>query len=85
VTEVSSWLFQHGMLLNPAKSEAMLIGSAAQRTAESAQTASVSVAGSLVPLSSNITIIGITFDTAMIFNQHVGNVCRSCNFQIRAL
>jgi len=31
VTEVSSWLLQHGMLRNPAKSEAMLIGSAAQR------------------------------------------------------
>jgi len=49
VTEVSSWLLQHGMLLNPAKSESMLIGSAAQRRkgvpSESAQTASVSVAG----------------------------------------
>ena len=45
----------------------------------------VSVAGTVIAPSNKVKIIGITLDSALNFDQHINEVCRSCNFHFRAL
>jgi len=34
---------------------------------------------------SNVQSLGVTIDDTLSFNEHVDNVCKSCNFHILAL
>jgi hypothetical protein len=45
----------------------------------------VSVAGSLLPVSRQVKSLGVTQDTQVLFETHVSNVVRACNYHSRAL
>ena len=49
------------------------------------QLSSVDVAGSAVPLADSVKLLGVTLDRHLTFTKHVQNICRSCNYHIRAL
>jgi fibrillarin-like rRNA methylase len=72
------------MLLNPDKSEVLLI--ARKSNAQSfAGGSGVSVAGSDITFSVNLKSLGVTLDQNLSFNNHVQNIVKASNFHIRAL
>jgi hypothetical protein len=81
---VRDWFTENGMLLNPDKSEVLLVAS--QRNAKKvAQNPGVSVAGSNIAYSAKLKSLGVTLDQSLTFDDHVQNVVRTSNFHIRAL
>ena len=46
---------------------------------------SVDVAGYVIPLSSQVKILGVTLDSHLTFDKHVVDICKACCFHMRAL
>ena len=78
------WFCANGMALNPDKSEAILLGTR-QRAHSYSNLATVNVAGSQIPLTDHIKILGVTLDKNLSMNNHVNAVCKSIHYHIRAL
>jgi len=72
------------MALNPAKSDAIIIGTA-QRAHSYSNLTSVNVAGTTVPLASNISILGAKLDSNLTLDNHTKSVSWSCFYHIRTL
>ena len=69
------WLSQNGLVINPEKSEAMLL-STAQRVRSSPlplNKVKIAVCTVGLPLSDSIKILGVTIDRHLKFNTHVQN------------
>ena len=81
---VRDWFLYNGMLLNPDKSEVLLIGGRAQ-VKSFAGGSGVSIAGSDITFSVQLKSLGVTWDQNLSFDQHVQNVVKASNFHIRAL
>src|SRR5271156_1089891 len=82
---VSKWLVVHGMLLNPLKSESLLVGTA-QQLNKVKPVNPILISGSPVQsVAHNYEAYWFTFDESLSLNQYVGDVCCTCNFHIRAL
>src|SRR2546426_5920036 len=81
---VRDWFTTNGMLLNPDKSEVLLVArkSNAQKFASGS---GVSVAGSQIAYSVQLKSLGVTLDQELSFKQHVGNIVKARNYNIRAL
>ena len=72
------------MLLNPDKSEVLLVAS--QRNAKKfANNVGVSVAGSKIAYSVKLKSLGVTLDQGLTFDQHIQNTVKTSNYHIRAL
>jgi hypothetical protein len=82
--DIHRWYAENGLLLNPTKSEAMAVGTQAQVTATSAS-GPVIIAGTPVPFSHEVKLLGVTIDSTLSFDKHVSNVVRSCNYHLHAL
>ena len=81
---VRDWFTENGMLLNPDKSEVLLVAS--QRNAKKiAPGLGVSVAGAKIISSATLKSLGVTLDQSLTFDQHVQDVVKASNFHIRAL
>jgi exonuclease III len=78
------WFLSNGLMLNPDKSEALLVGTHQQRSAV-ATIKSVPVAGVVLPISSELKSLGVIMDSQLSFDGQVSAMCRACNFHIRAL
>jgi len=72
------------MALNPNKSEAILLGTR-QRAHSYSNLATVNVAGSQIPLTDHVKILGVKLDKNLSMNNHVNAVCKSVHYHIRAL
>ena len=70
--------------LNPEKSEAILLGTHARNKTLS-NINQVDIAGSPIPLSDKIKLLGVTIDSTLNFSKHVSLICQSCQYHIRAL
>ena len=81
---VRDWFAHNGMLLNPDKSEVLLIArkSIAQTFAGGS---GVAVAGSDITFSVKLKSLGVTLDQSLSFDQHIQNIVKTSNFHIRAL
>src|ERR1700743_160393 len=75
------------MLLNPGKSEVLLIGSQAQvkKFAEGSARSSIAVAGADIKFSVKLKSLGITIDQSLSFDDHIKNVVKASNVHIQAL
>ena len=71
-------------MLNPDKSEALFVGTHQQRHAV-ASVQTVLVAGADLPIALELKSLGVTIDPQLSFESHVREVCRACNFHLRAL
>lgn len=80
---VRDWFLANGMLLNPEKSEVMLVGTRVQAR-KFAEGTVVKVAGSDIPFAAKLKSLGIILDRNLTFDQHVQSVVKSCNYHIRA-
>lgn len=81
---VRDWFARNGMLLNPDKSEVLLI--ATPSVAETfAEGSGVAVAGSNITFSVKLKSLGVTLDRTLSFDEHVRNIVKASNFHIKAL
>ena len=81
---VQDWFAQNGMLLNPDKSEVLLV--ATPSVAETfAEGSGVAVAGSNIAFSVKLKSLGVTLDRTLSFDEHVRNVVKASNYHIKAL
>jgi hypothetical protein len=69
------------MLLNPDKSEVLLVGTRAQ-TQKFTQGSSVCVAGSDISFSVKLKSLGVTLDQGLTFDDHFKSVVKASNFHI---
>ena len=72
------------MLLNLDKSEVLLVARRSN-AAKFAGGSGVGVAGSSIAYSVQLKSLGVTLDQDLSFDQHVGNIVKASNFNIRAL
>ena len=75
------WFWQHDLLLNPDKSEAIYFGTR-QRLCN--LTSSLCVAGCSIAATGKLKTLGVTLDSTLSFNSHINNVVSACNFHLRA-
>ena len=80
---LQDWFTQNGMLLNPEKSEVLLIGTRKQN--QSFTNGSLRVAGTDISYSTELQSLDVLLDSKLSFNQHVNKTVKSCNYHIRAL
>jgi len=81
---VRDWFARNGMLLNPDKSEVMLIASPSVAKTF-ADGSGVAVAGSPITFTVKLKSLGVTLDKTLSFDEHVKNVVKASNFHIKAL
>jgi len=70
--------------MSPDKTEAIVIGTSARKRMKGLDNTVDLGCVSVGPVS-NIRSLGVTIAHTLSFNEHVDNVCKSCNFHIRAL
>ena len=80
---VRDWFQSNGLMLNPDKSEAVLIGT--RQRLSTVDLPSISIAGTTIDLSDNLKSLGVTIDGDLTFDRHVRNLCKTSYFNIRAL
>ncbi len=81
---VQQWLMHNGLLLNPAKSDAVQFTLGKGRSAIE-EISKVCVSGVAIKPSMFVKSLGVTLDKHLSFNEQVDNVCKSAYFHIRAL
>ena len=72
------WFQQNGMVANPDKHQALVLGNA--ECEMKFKCADVSI-----PVSKDINLLGITVDNKLMFEAHVQSVCRKVGGQVNAL
>ena len=81
---VSDWFALNGILLNPEKSEVLLV--ARKAVADKFSNGSgIAVAGSNITFSVKLKSLGVTLDRTLSFDQHVRDVVKASNFHMKAL
>ena len=80
--DILSWMNSNTLLLNPPKTEILLIGTKQQRLNFSVLT-DLSLSNDIIPVSSSALNLGFIFDSDMSFSDHINSVSESCNFHIR--
>ena len=70
------------LLLNPSKTEFLLIGTKQQRLKVSDLT-NLSLSNDIIPVSSSARNLGFIFDSDMSFSEQINSVSKSCHFHIR--
>ena len=70
------------LLLNPSKTEFLLIGTDSQRNKFS-DLNSVTLGDTTIPVSSSSRNLGFIFDSDMSFTKQISSVSKSCHFHIR--
>ena len=70
------------LLLNPSKTEFLLIGTKQQRLKFSDLT-NLSLSNDIIPVSSSARNLGFIFDSDMSFSEQINSVSKSCHFHIR--
>jgi len=81
---LSHWFSLNCLALNPDKSDAILLGTR-QRNSSLSNISHINVAGSIVPLSESVKLLGVTLDKSLTFQKHVNQVSQSCYYHMKAL
>ena len=81
-TDILSWMNLNKLLLNPSKTEFLLIGTKQQRLKFSDLT-NLSLSNDIVPVSSSARNLGFIFDSDMSFSEQINSISKSCHFHIR--
>ena len=78
---VNLWYLANNMQLNPNKAVPLRT----RQLLDKVFVSSIKVAGAYVQLSDRLKLLGVTVDRQMILDNHLSEICRQCNFHIRAL
>jgi hypothetical protein len=77
------WLDSNGLSVNPDKSEAIIIGTAARHRPEGAIEA-VTLEDVIIPTSDDVRSLGITTDHSLSFSKHIDITCKAAGYHVRA-
>jgi hypothetical protein len=83
-SSVRSWLGWNGLVLNQAKSEAIVLETGARQRRESSADA-INVAGALIPVSNSVKNLGVTTDCILPFQNCVDNIYKAASYQEQML
>jgi len=78
------WFCENGMALNASKSVVILFGTS-QRLKSLSGLKSVDVAGTVIPVSDKVKILGATLDSNLTMEPHTKTLFSSCFYHIRSL
>ena len=81
-SDILSWMNSNKLLLNPSKTEFLLIGTKQQRLTFFQLTTS-SLGNDIIPVSSSARNLGFIFDSDMSFTDQINSLSKSCHFYIR--
>ena len=81
-SDILSWMNSNKLLLNPSKTEFLLIGTKQQRLKFS-QLTTLSLGNDIIPVSSSARNLGFIFDSGMSFTDQINSLSKSCHFHIR--
>ena len=81
-TDILSWMNLNKLLLNPSKTEFLLVGTKQQRLKFSDLT-NLSLSNDIIPVSLSARNLGFIFDSDMSFSDQINSVSKSCHFHIR--
>ena len=81
-SDILSWMNSNKLLLNPSKTEFLLIGTKQQRLKFS-QLTTLSLGNDIIPVSSSARNLGFIFDSDMSFTDKINSLSKSCHFRIR--
>ena len=81
---MNDWYIRNGMLPNPTKSEALVIGTHAQLSKFS-HPMKVDVAGVSVQCKDQVTSLGVVIDAGLTLDARVSSIISSCSYHLRAL
>jgi len=84
VEDIARWFLENGLLLNPAKTEAVLFGTKTQRD-EIPSASDIDITGTVVPFRDSVKLLGVTLNSVLTTDGHIMEVIRSCSYQTRAL
>ena len=80
-SDILSWMNSNKLLLNPSKTEFLLIGTKQQRLKFS-QLTTLSLGNDIIPVSSSARNLGFIFDSDMSFTDQINSLSKSCHFHI---
>ena len=83
ISDVLSWMNSNKLKLNPEKTEAMISGSK-YRLCQTPSN-SMSVNGTTIPYLPSVKYLGVTLDSSLTMERHIGNVCRSTFLALRRI
>ena len=81
-SDILSLMNSNKLLLNPSKTEFLLIGTKQQRLKFS-QLTTLSLSNDIIPVSSSARNLGFIFDSDMSFTDQINSLSKSCHFHIR--
>src|SRR6266536_3592721 len=81
---VVRWFLENGLLINPDKTDAIVLGSR-QQISKLDLSSGLLVAGTQVSFGSKLKVLGVSLDPTLSMDAHVSEVVRGCNYHIRAL
>jgi hypothetical protein len=84
LSEVHNWFLLNGLLVNPSKSDGVLVGTN-QQLKKMDVSSGVVMSGTKIQFSDSVKTLGVTLDKHLSFTKHVNNVCRACTYHIKAL
>jgi Reverse transcriptase (RNA-dependent DNA polymerase) len=85
VQALRRWYTENDLMLNESKSDAIAIGTSAQLAAHSDHLQSITVAGAVLPVATELKTLGVTVDSRLTFDAHIRAVCKACNYHTWAL
>ena len=83
-TDIYRWYLNNFLMLNPDKSEVLLVGTG-QQLSKFLTLTSINIAGSFLPFSDSIKLLGVTIDSHLTFQNHISQIIKTCNYHIRAI
>lgn len=78
------WFGSNGFSLNPDKSDAIVIGTAARHRFEDAIEA-FTFRDVIIPISNDVRSLGIRIDGSLSFSKHIDTTCKAASYHIQAL
>ncbi len=81
VRDIKSWMTENYLLLNPDKTEVIILGP--QRLRDSVSEQIITLDNVRVSSSSTVKSLGVTFDQDPSFKAHINQVCKTAFFHLR--
>ena len=78
LTNTILWFQQNGMIANPDKYQALVLGNTAHDF-------DIKCEEKPIPVSSEIQLLGVTLDNMLKFDSHIASICRKVGGQVNAL
>jgi hypothetical protein len=82
VDKIQTWMTSNMLLLNPSKTDFLLLGTPQQLKKFHTLT-SIDLNNTLINRSKSVRNLGVIFDSSLSFTDHINNICKSSYFHIR--